>query len=104
MANVKNHESIYNFFKNHTTPSAESDGVTRWGYDTTTVYITNPSGVPITIQVSPDGSTWFNAAAPVTDISAIVHVTLSCKYMRAVRGAGAGTVTVTACSGSIAHT
>jgi len=104
MANLTNHENIHYFFKNNVTVEAISDGITRWGYETNTVYITNPGGAEITVQVSPNGVDWFDAAATLTDTTAIVHVQLLCKFMRVKRGAGAGSVTAVVCSGSLAHT
>lgn len=101
---VKEHGNVYNFFKNHTVPETESDALTRWGFDSHTIYVKNPDGVPVTVQVSPNGTDWYDAAPAATDTAFIVHVTLICKYMRVVRGAGAGTVTATVVSGNIAHT
>ena len=104
MATVQDQGNIYYFFKNNTVEEAESDAVTRWGFDSHTVYVKNPDAVPVTVQVSPNGRDWYDAAPEATDTAFIVHVTLLCKYMRVVRGVGAGTVTATVVSGNLTHT
>jgi hypothetical protein len=101
---IKEHGNSHYFFKNNTVEEAVSDGLTRWGFDSNTVYVKNPDAVPVTVQVSPNGTDWYDAAPESTDVAFIVHVTLICKYMRVSRGVGAGTVTASVVSGNITHT
>lgn len=96
-------ENIYRLFDGEEQDNAVSDALLRTSFLSTTVYIKNTGNVPVTVEASPGFGIWVPVEEPVDDSEAIVHVEMNMKYIRAVRGVGAGEVTVIVVSGGLAH-
>lgn len=89
-------------FEDNTDVGATSDDLTRYNYDSNTIYIINPNGVEISIEVSPDaGQNWFETLPATTDTQAIHQLELNFDRVRAVRGTGAGPVSVLVMSSGV---
>lgn len=108
---VNKGDNVYTFWNNHTsTTELESPALSRQAYNSHTIYIENPDGVGVKVQVSPgvtdkisDELMWHDVAGSSTDTQFTVHTQLNCKYIRVVRTSAAGAVTAVLVSGGLSH-
>lgn len=100
---IQNPGNIVTIWNQHTVEGAASPALTRSMYQSTTVYIVNPDGVPLTVEASPNGTHWIPLGPSQTLTAFQVHTTINLKYIRIQRGAGAGSVTATVMSGGLSH-
>ena len=91
------------FSDNVSTTVLESEPVNRVSYGSNTLYVQNPDGVAITLEVSPDGEFWVPLQDASTEAAFVVHSYLNSKFIRARRSADAGTVNVWVVSGGLSH-
>lgn len=103
--------NVYPLWNNYTsTTDLESPALARHSYSSHTVYVENPQGVGVKVQVSPgvtdriaDEMIWHDAAPVSTATQFAVHVVLNCKLLRVVRTDAAGAVTAVVISGGLSH-
>ena len=100
---IQNPGNIVTIWNQNEEAEAASPALTRSMYQSTTVYLVNPQGVPLTVEASPNGTHWVPLGPAQTLEAFQVHTTINLKYIRVQRGAGAGAVTATVMSGGLSH-
>ena len=100
---IQNAGNIVSIWHNHTVAEDTSPALTRSMYQSTTVFLVNPDEVPLTVESSPNGTHWVPLGTPQSLPAFQVHTTINLKYIRVVRGEGAGTVSAIVMSGGLAH-
>jgi len=103
MSIIEKDGSLQRLMKNHTAANTSSDVLSRNAYVHHTVYVKNPGGVPITVEVSPDREFWVPTATAATGTALKIEVPSVAPWLRITRGAGAGTVDAWVASGGIAE-